>query len=1244
MTDVYLLAADADSEVTVGSDTKKLAGWSAGSTATLSNKNPVNGPTSGIQYTDSTVAATDGNPMSWYSKPLEAVTVAGQIVASIWGRENSSSANSAPCIKVERCAGDGTVLSTIVALTPSQGASEWSSTTGGASKTLTITAANVTDTALSDGDRLRISVWIDDASDQGGSGTMGAAAGRNTNIWYNGPNGAQGQSRIAFTETLTEYVSGETYSVDGSASNTSHGDGFLGLIALVSGSASAASQGDGSVSIITGGQILDIYGTSTLPAAASAVLLAFGDPQINASNSDETWKRFANMAELISDTAGDMVVCCGDCTEAGSTAWGYFQTGIDVTGTQGDLLPRVKATPGGHDHDYSWPYYYSGDGSTWAGWGTAAGPDSDHCYFSTDLDNGWHVIFLDDEDDVNAGVTDTPAGDPGHRKPTNSGGSPANPTAQYDWLSDDLTNHPDVPIVVFTHQARYARMGQHPTSDSDMEANNPYWALLISHGGVEVVVCGHTHDYERWQRMAAGLPGSADPTNGIREIRLPSARPRTQDPDTNDPQPEVFVDCNDNPIGVLRLELFSDHWTWEMLAPASLATTPNQLTGTYTLVTDSGSQDSRMTLAGGMSAVGWIDLVSEPETLPVDGSSSTVSHGDGSVSIPAAGGQASLRAGVTEYASAASEATCTPSLPSGWQTGDVVYIGVELRISSGNINTPTDWYAVAPSFVSGSNASTKLAVFRRVMQDGDSAPQISNSAAGAGRYAVTEVAVQNADNATPEDGVTVITYDDGATADQTITGQSITPASSNDLLLVFFGAGSTTNVSVTDYSDPSGMTVAGHAGSNVSGSSNASVAVASETLTSNSPTGSKQTTTTTNPSSQNVNGQSVTLVVKSSGTGGQVLGVAGSSATSSTGSGTVVLTAALNGSSATPSHGDGSLIQTMAVSGTAATVSHGDGAVTRVTPVAGSSATTSHGDGTIGLIATINGSSSTVSHGDGSLTRVTPVAGSSATTSHGDGAVSISSGPVIWSVTGSSDTVSHGDGTIKMTGVISGSSATISHGDGSISMRWGISGSSATVSHGDGAVWRSTPVSGSSATISHGDGVIAMTVMVNGSSITVSHGDGDVSRAYPLNGSSDTISHADGAITIHVGEVTWPVYGTAVNSSHGDGVITLLGYLAGSSVTTTIGTGSVWEIGWLTGLSATVSQGTGYLGLLAAISGVSITQSLAMGNVYIPGKLPPHVDGVITVNYLGGRIAVNTLGGTIAVEIIEAVVSGVHDA
>jgi hypothetical protein len=206
MTNLFLSATDMTAATPSGAEATRwqLAG-SAGpvSGARVCNKNGVAAPPAPLLVTDSQIAGTDGAVIGWYSDPVAAVTIAGTITASLWGQESATSANSAPCIGVYRCDPSGAVISAIVnpATAGSQGALEF--TTTAAAKTCTITAG-VTSTALAAGDRLKVTLCIDSAVNQGGAGSMSSS--QNSQLTVNAPTGGAGQSQIAFTETIVSIV------------------------------------------------------------------------------------------------------------------------------------------------------------------------------------------------------------------------------------------------------------------------------------------------------------------------------------------------------------------------------------------------------------------------------------------------------------------------------------------------------------------------------------------------------------------------------------------------------------------------------------------------------------------------------------------------------------------------------------------------------------------------------------------------------------------------------------------------------------------------------------------------------------------------------------------------------------------------------------------------------------------------------------------------------------------------------
>ncbi len=108
-------------------------------------------------------------------------------------------------------------------------------------------------------------------------------------------------------------------------------------------------------------------------------------------------------------------------------------------------------------------------------------------YYSVNT-HGWHVIELD----ANSQLGQTMPG-----------------TAQYDWLVNDL-NHNTQPCTVVTYHQPIYNIGQEPAAVS-MSA---IWSLLAQRG-VDLVLNGHDHTYQRWTPM----DGSGNPSaSGITEL------------------------------------------------------------------------------------------------------------------------------------------------------------------------------------------------------------------------------------------------------------------------------------------------------------------------------------------------------------------------------------------------------------------------------------------------------------------------------------------------------------------------------------------------------------------------------------------------------------------------------------------------------------------------------------------------------------------------------------------------------
>jgi len=152
--------------------------------------NTAAGPTAGIQMQDG--GTTN---VSWWTKPLNSVTISGTVTLNLWMAESSMSANVGAQVIIDRVGGSGTFISTIL---NSEKGTELPVTTRAAQNW----TGSPTSTTLSTGDRIRLRVLGNDIGTMASGHTFtlsgGAASG-----------GVDGDSWIRFTETVTESVAGK---------------------------------------------------------------------------------------------------------------------------------------------------------------------------------------------------------------------------------------------------------------------------------------------------------------------------------------------------------------------------------------------------------------------------------------------------------------------------------------------------------------------------------------------------------------------------------------------------------------------------------------------------------------------------------------------------------------------------------------------------------------------------------------------------------------------------------------------------------------------------------------------------------------------------------------------------------------------------------------------------------------------------------------------------------------------------
>jgi hypothetical protein len=245
--------------------------------------------------------------------------------------------------------------------------------------------------------------------------------------------------------------------------------------------------------------------------AGPPVVVAVGDIANCASEGDEATARLVSGIEGTVLTLGDEAYPHGtaeDFEECYEPTWGQFKE-------------RTKPTPGNHE------YNTEGASAYFDYFGKAAG-DPDEGYYSYNL-GAWHIVALNG----NCGEGEIHCGP----------GSP-----QGRWLEEACT-------LAYFHHPLFASGSYRP----GVKRVERLWEILYP-AGVDVVLNGHDHNYQRFAPQDAG--GRADPEGGIRQFVVGTGGRslyEIPDPIANT---EVY---NDEAYGVLKLTLHPKKYAWEFV-------------------------------------------------------------------------------------------------------------------------------------------------------------------------------------------------------------------------------------------------------------------------------------------------------------------------------------------------------------------------------------------------------------------------------------------------------------------------------------------------------------------------------------------------------------------------------------------------------------------------------------------------------------------------------------------------------
>ena len=199
--------------------------------------------------------------------------------------------------------------------------------------------------------------------------------------------------------------------------------------------------------------------------------------------------------------------------------------------TWGRFKDRTRPAPGNHE-------YRSSGASGYSRYFGAAAGDSRKAYYSYDL-GAWHVIVLNSECAAVGGCDS------------------ASPQGQ--WVRQDLAQHPALCTLAYFHKAFFSSGRKHG-NDPQMK---PLWQALYA-AGVDVVINGHDHDYERFAPQDPD--GHADPGRGIRAFVTGTGGKNTHRSFAK-PRPNSEI-RNADTFGVLKLTLHPSSYDWEFVPEA----------------------------------------------------------------------------------------------------------------------------------------------------------------------------------------------------------------------------------------------------------------------------------------------------------------------------------------------------------------------------------------------------------------------------------------------------------------------------------------------------------------------------------------------------------------------------------------------------------------------------------------------------------------------------------------------------
>jgi hypothetical protein len=262
-------------------------------------------------------------------------------------------------------------------------------------------------------------------------------------------------------------------------------------------------------------------------AAAGDIACDPSDPNYHNGTGTSTACRQLYTSDLLVNGGFDAVLALGDEQYNGGSLDDFNKVYDPTWGrVKAITYPVVGNHEYGESHASGYFQYF----------GSRAGP-ADKGWYSFDLGT-WHIVAINSE-----------CGD--------IGGCGAGSTEE-TWLRNDLAANPAQCTIAMWHKGRYSS-----GHDGDNTFMQPMWADLYN-AGVEILLSGHSHDYERFAPQDAS--GNLDDAHGVRQFIVGTGGAFFTGLGTS-------FDANsqahqNNTYGVLQLTLRSGSYDWKFLPEA----------------------------------------------------------------------------------------------------------------------------------------------------------------------------------------------------------------------------------------------------------------------------------------------------------------------------------------------------------------------------------------------------------------------------------------------------------------------------------------------------------------------------------------------------------------------------------------------------------------------------------------------------------------------------------------------------